>query len=57
MNNVFVFINRLELEFEPLFACMALYDARERKKVNSRMIKSLILNPFSVYMYFEFPIK
>ena len=30
------FFPRLELEVEPIFASMALYDAKERKKVNAK---------------------
>lgn len=28
------FINRFDIEIEPLFACIALYDIKERKKVS-----------------------
>ena len=37
---IYVFLSpfRLELEFEPLFATMALYDAKEKKKVIIRYV-------------------
>ncbi|XP_052102074.1 dedicator of cytokinesis protein 7-like [Mytilus californianus] len=43
---------RLELEFEPIFACMALYDSKEKKKIsenfyfdmNSDNLKNMISN-------------
>jgi len=43
------FCYRLELEVEPIFASMALYDAKERKKVQTKINQvpeNTILNCF-----------
>lgn len=34
LHGKYVFFFRMEAEFEPLFASMALYDCKERKKVS-----------------------
>ena len=58
--NLIYLISRLELEIEPIYASMALYDAKEKKKIsenfyfdlNSDSIKHMLAThiPFQVYI-------
>lgn len=42
------FLNRFDIEIEPLFACIALYDIKERKKVSVHTVFSWSLLGFSL---------
>lgn len=58
-----IFFYRLELEIEPIYASMALYDAKEKKKIsenfyfdlNSDSIKNMLAThiPYQVLFIYE----